>query len=105
MEDNIPYHVPTAFKLGQRVRIKRVITKAHAWYGEWSDALLPLLGTVQTIRCITKLYGFYVGPRGSGLVAWVPSPALEPVSADSFVIEVPSVDAINIMLKPRRGKP
>ena len=95
--EELPYHVPTAFKVGDRVRLVSNVKAAHAWYGEPA----PLtLGVVHKVKQVDAMAGFLLGDKTTS-VAWVPSPALELVGPDSTVlVEVPAATSTPAATKP-----
>lgn len=97
--DELPYHVPTAFKVGDRVRLVRQVKAAHAWYNEAEVDLSQLIGQVKQVKQADPMAGFLIGDKSG--VAWVPSPALELVGPESStVIEVPAPTSTPVQVKP-----
>lgn len=94
-EDDIPYHIPTAFKEGDYVVVVGVVRQAHAWHGSWTQSAQRLVGKRVKVASISPAEGFYCSARGMGhemLRAFFPSPALRnPANDGPVVIEVPSV--------------
>ena len=91
--DNIPYHIPTAFRKGNRVKVVAEVKTAHAWHAEWNSTATKMVGQTVLIREVHPLWGYWCEPQTTGLYAWLPSPALESLYTKTgpCVIEVPSV--------------
>jgi hypothetical protein len=90
-EDDIPFHIPTAFKVGERVTIAAEVKQAHAWHHEWSETHTRLVGKTGKISSVDQLRGFRVVISNAATLDF-PSPALARVSGqDNCVIDVPGV--------------
>lgn len=101
--DELPIHVPTAFKTGDRVRVVSDVRSAHAWYGEPVD-LSYVMGQVKQVKQVDPMLGFFIGDKQGA--AWVPSPALELVGPEATtVVEVPAPTSVTSapVLKPARA--
>ena len=78
-DEDIPYHIPTAFKKGDKVRGVVGVTQAHAWYADWTTRAEGLVtsGILMVVEGTDPLYGFLCGAKGRNN-AWLPSCALVP---------------------------
>jgi hypothetical protein len=92
MEPSIPYHIPTAFKVGDRVMAVKDIQEAHAWYAYLVEPNARSKG-VMIVRDIDEVLGFLCVLRQGGEIGWYPSPALELAAEQAVVIDVPFVDS------------
>ena len=97
MGDDIPYHIPGTFKVGNVARACRVVA-AHAWHEEWSIKHDSFVGLRVKIIEADSIRGYFCEARVNSVLverAWFPSAALSPMgtSADPVVISVPSVEA------------
>ena len=87
---DIPYHVPLTFKVGQRVKVVKQVTVAHAWHNAWGKSADAYMGKVVVVREEDHLFGFRCEAKGL-CYAWFPSCALEDAYKQDgpCVIEVP----------------
>ena len=84
------FHIPTAFKTGNRVKVAREVPQALAWHEEWGTNAAALLGLDVIVKEVDAIRGFFCERKGM-VRAWLPSPALEPYAKNNCVIEVPGV--------------
>ena len=91
-DDSLPYHIPAMFKVGARVKVTKDVAQAHAWHPAYNNAVARKPdGKILFVRLIDELKGFMCSERLGFEGYYFPSAALEEVSVEDVVIEVPSI--------------
>lgn len=77
----IPVHIPSAFRVGQRVTVATKVPEANSWGDKWNDINMDrTLGQTGTIINAFPTGGFQVQIDDSRDAFWYPSCALLPTS-------------------------
>jgi hypothetical protein len=86
-------HIPNLFKEGQRVVVAKRVPEAKAWHLDWGANCDNMLGRVVVIMTVQPLWGYYCSfkEKPKSFAGWLPSPALQALSDDDAVIEIPGV--------------
>lgn len=107
-QEVLDFHIPTAFKAGDKVKIVRKTERANAWFSEWTPGMNGMVGLdQQRVVQVDPLFGVYIGPSkgGAGPVAWFPSCALELAApAGPIIIAVQSAEGLSALIGGRRKR-
>ena len=87
----IPFHIPTAFKVGDIVIVKEDVKVAHAWYADYGDGAKAHVGLKHKITAVDELQGFWCQSDRS-TSTYFPSCALELYVQPTCTISLPSMD-------------
>lgn len=78
----IPVHIPSAFRVGQRVIVTTKVPEANFWADKWNDVDMDrTLGQTGNIVNASPTGGFQVQIENSRDAFWYPSCALLPVNS------------------------
>jgi hypothetical protein len=89
----IPFHVPTAFKVGDIVIVTADVAVAHAWYGDYGSGAKAHVGLKHKVTAVDWLQGFWCQSDLSGST-YFPSCALELYVQPACTISLPSMDEL-----------
>lgn len=106
--EELPFHIPNKYKVGDRVLVVKDIKAAHAWYQPHSRYNTDVVGLKMFVGATDPLLGYCLSEkRKSGLLVYVPSCALELVPQPTeATIDVPATDGVPAAVKPaRQAKP
>lgn len=91
MGDDLPYHIPGKFEVGNIVVVARTITEAHAWHDEWTSSHENFVGKLVRVTGLDPIRGYLCVKKELGAL-WFPSAALDEVSRMEIpVITVPAI--------------
>jgi hypothetical protein len=90
--EDIPYHIPSAFEIGNRVKIARKTAQVRAWYATWTDEMTNRIGRKFYVVAKDAISGFLCAERRNTTAGWwYHSCALDLAEQENIVIEVPSI--------------
>jgi hypothetical protein len=88
----IPFHVPTAFKIGDIVIVTEDVLVAHAWYGEYGSGARAHVGLKHKVMAVDELQGFWCQNLAGS--TYFPSCALTLYVQPACTISLPSMDEL-----------
>lgn len=104
--EDLPYHIPNKYIVGDQVLVVKDIKAAHAWYQPHSRYNTEVVGRKMFVGATDPLLGYCLSDkRRSGLIVYVPSCALELVPQPTeATIDVPTSDGTSVVSTGRRKR-